>query len=74
MGAFVLSYLYTRRFQALCSALAVSKDIDELHLDHVFVDTGEKARVRNWQWLTFALFSKCSTTTISNLTLEDRYF
>lgn len=73
-GAFVVSYSHTRRFQALCSALAVSKDIDELHLDYVFVDTGDKARACNWQWFTFALFSKCSMMTISSLTLEDRYF
>lgn len=69
----MLSYPHTRRFQVLCSALAVLKDIDELHVDHVFADTSEKVRVRNWQWLTFALFSKSSTTTISSLTLEDRW-
>uniref|UniRef100_K3WVG4 Uncharacterized protein n=1 Tax=Globisporangium ultimum (strain ATCC 200006 / CBS 805.95 / DAOM BR144) TaxID=431595 RepID=K3WVG4_GLOUD len=66
----------TRRFQALCSALAISQDVDELYLNNLFYNDDYAARSHKWRWLAYALFSNSafSSPKITSLVLAEYSF
>ncbi|GAB9476980.1 hypothetical protein Gpo141_00014038 [Globisporangium polare] len=65
---------FTKRWRAVCSALAVAQHADEFDMDNVMSGYGFGTRAKRYQWLAYSLLSKESATSIKRLAICDLDF
>lgn len=57
--------------EAVFSSLLTSQDISHVYMQAMFTMGSRNDRYRKWQWLAYALFSNESTSSVSNLVIDD---
>ncbi|GAB9476835.1 hypothetical protein Gpo141_00013893 [Globisporangium polare] len=57
--------------EAVFSSLLASRDVSHVYMQAMFTMGSRNDNYRKWQWLAYALFSNESTSSVTNLVIDD---